>query len=249
MLVCPLVLAKQMETGKRFVLVCVWHVIWRWQMVLVTASAVANRLPRRHCSQGLFWWGGAPKGDRITTHSSPSHVSAKSPPSFPHFLSLSRLSISFMKYNKHSPWLYSRTHSCACTRINTQIFLLVPALPLKDTHFSCHTPQRLCICFLCTERVLTDVEAVVWRRHGVEKGLGWGEYLPPTARSTTLIDLQTDNSCNKRERKAGTNFLKWGQEVSLEVRFDERLLFSLMCRLHFETGPACMKTLSQLELF
>lgn len=42
MLVCPSVLTKQKETGQRFVSVCVWHLIRRWQMVLVTASVVAK---------------------------------------------------------------------------------------------------------------------------------------------------------------------------------------------------------------
>lgn len=79
------VLTKQKETWLKFVSVCVWHVIWRWQMAHITASAVTNRLPRRHCSHGLFWWGGEPKGDRVTTHSLASHASDKSPPSSPPF--------------------------------------------------------------------------------------------------------------------------------------------------------------------
>ena len=128
---CVWVLTKQKETGQRLVSVCVWHVIWRWQMVLVTASAVANRLPRRHCSQGLFWWGGAPKGDHITTRSSPSHGSAKSP-SF--LLSLSRLFVSNMMYNKHFPLLFSQTHFCVPTGINTHILMLVHALLLTHIH-------------------------------------------------------------------------------------------------------------------
>lgn len=197
MLVFPSTLSKQTETGLRFVSVCVWHVIWRWQMVLVTASAVANRLPRRHCSQGLFWWGGAPKGDRVTTHSSPSHGSAKpTPPSpfSPHFLSLSRLSISSMKYNKHHSLLYSQIHSCASTE-DKHSYSVACSCSLSDTHTYIffpvtQTPQWLCSRFLCIERVLTDVEAVVWRRHGAEKGLGdgggggreGGKHLPPTAR-------------------------------------------------------------------
>lgn len=104
------VLTKQMETGPRFVSVCVWHLIRRWQMVLVTASAVAKRLPRGHCSQGLFWWAGAPKGDRVTTQSSSSHGAAKSPLSSPRFLSLSRLSLSYTRNNTH-PSCFIRKHT------------------------------------------------------------------------------------------------------------------------------------------
>lgn len=89
-----------------------------------------------------------------------------------------------------------------------------------------------------------------WRKGWVEGG----GVLPPTElqdppHRLTFTLITAERRCDKREWKVGTNFEKWGPGVSLEVRFDKWLLFSLTCRLNFQTGPTCMKKLSQLELF
>lgn len=107
----------------------------------------------------------------------------------------SRLSISYIKHNKHTLMFAQRW---------TQILPLFLTLCLKHTHiFAVTKSHRVCGQILCEERALTDVEAAARSRRNGErgsvgkKGRGCRICWP---RSTAKIILPTDKrGCERRE--------------------------------------------------
>lgn len=134
-----------------------WSECDRWRLSLLQRPQA--RLPRRHCSHGLFWWAGAPKGGRVTTHLSSSHASARSN-SLLCFLPNCKIHTS----NPINILSCVHKRSSAFTRINREFLLFPDAL----AHFLSHLTIVL---LLPVRREAADT----WRQqHGVENWLGMG---------------------------------------------------------------------------
>lgn len=155
-----------------------------------------TRLPRRHCSHALFWWAEAPKGDRVTTHSSSSRGSAKSPP-LSRFLPLTRLSNSSTKSNKHA-LCYVHKHSSVLTDIMSCASSSFGAIP--DGHPGLHGR------FLSVKRLLTDV--AVRAGSGELARSGWGSWPTPGESTVTAESELTDDIWLKKTlfKRSGSVF-------------------------------------------
>lgn len=119
-----------------------------------------------------------------------------------------------------------------------------------------HTHIWVCVWsrFLCMERVLTDVEVVVWRRHEAENGLGRGgearggciccqDWQDPLHRPNFTL------GAIERAKKWGHIFQNGGNRSSSRCDFDKWLLFSLTCRLLFHTGPHAWRSWASVSYF
>lgn len=119
-----------------------------------------------------------------------------------------------------------------------------------------HTHIWACVWsrFLCMERVLTDVEVVVWRRHEAENGLGRGgearggciccqDWQDPLHRPNFTL------GAIERAKKWGHIFQNGGNRSSSRCDFDKWLLFSLTGRLLFHTGPHAWRSWASVSYF